>query len=70
MASSNPDLERSESRKAQNEVNFIPDNALEQLSPTSNALECFAKQRFSRKLQLFLLNYSLYVNSDLSVPVE
>ena len=70
MAGTSTDFNSEKSLRARAEVSFIPDASLAQTSKTSNALDCYTKNRFSKKLQLFLLNYALYTNSDLSVPTD
>lgn len=37
-----------------------------QLAPDSDAKRCFVNQGFSRKLQVFMIDYSLSVGSPLS----
>lgn len=41
----------------------IPHNLTEDLSTTQNCERCFALQEFSRKLQVFMIDYSLKVSS-------
>ncbi len=49
---------------------IIPVEIVDNLSETSSALECFTQQRFSRKLQEYLINYRNLVVSDYSVTDE
>jgi hypothetical protein len=43
----------------------VPTKILEKglLSKTSEAYDCFAYQKFSSKLQMFLINYNIIVSS-------
>jgi hypothetical protein len=52
------------------QVDTTPLYLEKQLSNTSNALDCFTKQRFSRRLQNFLLSYRTFVTTDFSVTDE
>lgn len=47
--------------------NAVPSNILPNLSATSDALNCFAQQQFSGKLQAFMVNYVISVSSIYSV---
>ena len=44
---------------------FVPSSLLEQnlLAPDSNALRCYTTQSFSKKLQVYLVNYVASVTS-------
>lgn len=44
---------------------FVPESVIRQgiLSPTSEALHCFSYQLFSQKLQIYMINYNIAVNS-------
>ena len=44
---------------------FVPESVIRQglLSPTSEALYCFAWQQFSQKLQIYMINYNIAVSS-------
>lgn len=41
----------------------VPANLDKDTSPTSNCEECYAGQRFSKKLQRFMIDYSIKVSS-------
>lgn len=56
--------------KSSNAVNksmFIPTNADQLLSATSEAFDCFANQDFSRLLQGYLITYSMNVSGYYSI---
>lgn len=46
---------------------FIPTTALESMSNTSEAAICFTQQRFSTKLQAYMINYVISVSGLYSV---
>jgi hypothetical protein len=50
--------------------NQVPNDVAEKLSPTSAASDCFAGQKFSRKLQEFLLNYRTFVTAQYPLTDE
>ena len=56
---------------AQPRANSVPSAILESklISETSLASECFIQQRFSSKLQIFLISYVNTIYSDYSVSV-
>jgi hypothetical protein len=51
-------------------VQYVPTNIRDSglLSDTSSAPECFINQRFSQKLQAFLVGYVSSVNSNYPIP--
>lgn len=48
-------------------IQTLPTNVLKSMSTTSSAPECFVNQRFSAKLQAFLISYVNSVYSDYPV---
>lgn len=49
------------------QVSSLPTNLVDQISDTSSAPECFINQRFSAKLQAFLIGYTGSIYSNYSV---
>jgi len=54
-----------------NKAQFIPEGILNSggLSKTSEASTCFIQQKFSNKLQVYLINYVMSVSSEYSLYV-
>lgn len=46
------------------EVSLVPNSAIPKMSTSSQASHCFIDQNFSKKLQAFLIDYSLRVTSN------
>jgi len=55
---------------ARHHVISIPNYVKPLLSGTSEADDCFVRQRFSRKLQEFMVSYSATVTSPLTLTDE
>lgn len=54
------------------EVQFtkvVPSEYKDQMSNTSLAKDCFANQKFSRKLQTFMVDYSLKAQSIIPITM-
>lgn len=52
------------------EGNIISPDTASKLSTTSDASSCYAGQKFSRKLQEFLLNYRTFVTAQYPLTDE
>ncbi len=57
------------SSSAVDQTSKVPTNMMsaDLLSPTSDALTCFREQKFSAKLQAFMVSYVISVNGYYSV---
>ena len=51
-------------------VNLTERKAKDSLSPDSDALRCYTAQTFSRRLQVFMLNYRTMVTTDYALTDE
>lgn len=49
------------------QIASIPTDIVDEMSPTWSASKCFAEQKFSSKLQQFLVDYSLNVSISQTV---
>lgn len=50
--------------------NQVSNEVAKNLSQTSKASDCYTKQKFSRKLQEFLLNYRTFVTAQYPLTDE
>lgn len=65
LSSSN--LSRSSAGDTTFSNDYVPKNVIPLLSTTNEAYHCFTKQRFSNKLQVFMVNYVISVSSAYSI---
>lgn len=65
-----PKIEKSKFATGYLVSNQVPNDVAEKLSGTSQAVDCYVKQKFSRKLQEFLLNYRTFVTAQYPLSDE
>jgi len=70
MAKKNEETTKEKVLAGQIGWHFLPNESRDDLSQTSVAIDCFVDQQFSGKLQDYLLNYRIFITSNLSVNDE